>query len=188
MTTCLIVGDADNVSDDVNRARDLCEYDIWIGVKRIIGRLPFKIDAYVSLHPELAHDTIENRYRAGFNMDFDVYHNKMIPSNDKRRIQDQFKVKSFSIVDKEWAGSSGLFAVQIAKTILGADRIVLAGIPMDTRPRMGSTDPWAGGKWSVGIYQKAWVKHRPDYAEATRSMSGWTMDLLGEPTEAWLTN
>ena len=37
-------------------------------------------------------------------------------------------------------------------------------------------------------YQQAWTKRKNEIASYTRSMSGWTARLLGEPDEVWLNN
>lgn len=80
------------------------------------------------------------------------------------------------------AGSSGYFGVEVAK-YLGADRIVLCGIPMTPTPHMDSDEPWemANAHW------KHWLR---EYAKgrlhAVRSMSGRTRRLLGAPTATWL--
>lgn len=80
------------------------------------------------------------------------------------------------------SGSSGLFAVRCAIERLGADRVILCGVPMDTQPHFYGGDPWlaADGFWPAWIVAMPYIKNR------VRSMSGRTRDLLGAPTAEWL--
>ena len=77
-------------------------------------------------------------------------------------------------------GSSGLYAVEVAMH-LGATRIVLCGVPMDA-----SVNPYHGEAWTGHRnYRGPWQRHAQRLTNV-RSMSGWTLDLLGAPTEDWL--
>ena len=85
-------------------------------------------------------------------------------------------------------GSSGLLAVTVALE-LGKEnqdqlRIVLAGVPMD--PAAGNfrapSVPWA----EATVYHPAWEERAEALKKNVRSMSGWTAELLGKPTAAWL--
>jgi hypothetical protein len=79
------------------------------------------------------------------------------------------------------SGSSGLFAVQVALE-LGCDRIVLCGVPMDARPHFNG--PAWHDHWT---YRATWQRWQAaEELENVRSMSGWTRELLGEPTREWL--
>lgn len=78
------------------------------------------------------------------------------------------------------SGSSGMFGVRVAKN-LSCDRILLAGVPMDTQPHVGSTDPWTGSSEFVA----AWRAAEPKLKGKVKSMSGFTRELLGEPTLHW---
>lgn len=90
------------------------------------------------------------------------------------------------VVKAKWLGTSGLYAVQIALEDLGFDGVILAGCPIDaahgTRdPKSLMTEPDR-----VERYKPEWRLALPHIGERTRSMSGWTRELLGEPTPEWL--
>jgi hypothetical protein len=93
------------------------------------------------------------------------------------------------VLDYRWpgmtlSGSSGLFAVKAALEVLGADRVVLAGVPMSTDQRhFNKGEPWAKG----APYLDAWRIALPFIRDRVRSLSGFTRDLLGAPTPDWLT-
>ena len=97
-------------------------------------------------------------------------------------------------------GSSGLFAVTIALD-MGYDRIVLAGCPMEGALRVtypdgypgncgedkdGYHDPMPNQSRGFAVYQQAWTRHFDLIKDKTRSVSGWTQELLGAPTAEWI--
>jgi hypothetical protein len=82
----------------------------------------------------------------------------------------------------DWFGSTGLLAVKVLIEE-GFDRIVLAGVPMSSEGGHFYDDkPWSG----CDRYRVAWTVHKGEIAPFTRSMSGWTQELLGAPTPEWL--
>lgn len=83
------------------------------------------------------------------------------------------------------SGSSSLFAVRLALGPLGYDRVVLAGVPMETEPgRPGHFYPEA---FPAAIaYRGIWRAAREELAGRVRSLSGWTRRTLGRPSPAWL--
>ena len=91
------------------------------------------------------------------------------------------------IVRPRWLGTSGLYAVQIALEELGCDGVILAGCPMSAAAGTLApehslmTDPDR-----VERYKPEWRTAMPAIAGRTRSMSGWTRELLGEPDNAWI--
>jgi hypothetical protein len=82
----------------------------------------------------------------------------------------------------EWQGSTGLFAVQVARRV-GHRKVIGVGIPMTVD----------GGHferhqlWQSAIaFRQGWTAHRKEIAPYFRSMSGWTKEQFGEPTEDWI--
>lgn len=95
----------------------------------------------------------------------------------------------FNIAREKWAGSSGLFAVQIALEKLDAAGVILAGVPMDAARRATYADAeaeWGGGETYVQRYQRGWTKAHSILRARVRSFSGFTRDLLGPPTPEWI--
>lgn len=83
---------------------------------------------------------------------------------------------------ESWGGSSGLLCVAVAFE-LGCQRIVLAGVPMDKMQRhYDDSKPWGEARQ----YWPAWERRMLQMARRVRSMSGWTAEKLGEPSEEWL--
>jgi len=168
-----------------------CVWEDIAGVERMIGRTwdgmliaindvgclwPRRIDHWVSLHPDKFKVWIKERAKRGHPSGYETW-------GRRKRHDTDHEIKS-------WAGgSSGLLAVAVAYE-LGASRIILAGVPLDTRPHFAeSIVHRKGKKWSsAGAHFKSWRK--PEVLGRlegrVKSMSGRTRDLLGEPTREWL--
>lgn len=74
------------------------------------------------------------------------------------------------------SGSSALLGVQAALR-MGYKRIILCGCPL-----IGKNDK--GSKYES--FRTGWEARKKELAACVRSMSGWTRDFLGAPTEEWL--
>jgi hypothetical protein len=84
--------------------------------------------------------------------------------------------------NKDWGGSTGLFAVMIAIKE-GHQKVIACGIPMT----VDDSHYIRHQKWQSAIaFRPSWIKCRNDLAPHFRSMSGWTKEQFGEPTEEWL--
>lgn len=94
---------------------------------------------------------------------------------------------ALKVVKPKWNGTSGLYAVQIAMEELGFDGVILAGCPIDAAAgTLAPENSLMTDPARVSKYRPEWLKALPDIGTRTRSMSGWTRDLLGAPTGEWL--
>jgi hypothetical protein len=171
MKRALVLGGAACVWNDVEFALDLSEFEIVVACKRIVEHWSGPLDAFASLHPESIADSLRARREKGYSMDFAVYCDR--GSANGRGHIDHYVA--------DWAGSSGLYGVPVALH-LGADRIVLAGVPMDSSAHFDREVPWA----TVESYRKGWIRNQHRLNNVARSCSGWTRAFLGCPDEAWL--
>lgn len=117
------------------------------------------LDAWVSLHPEMY--AAWPAQRAG-NADYRTF---LYPDPPER-----------------WSGSSGLYAAQIALDHLGADKVILCGVPMDAD---AGHIHWPGD-WPWTRYRAGFEAAHPIIGHQVRSMSGWTADTYGRPETDWL--
>lgn len=178
MTSALVLGDANTVWADAEAALSLFEPDIVIACNNIGREWKGRVDHWCTLHPagckkdwKPVRYEFEARQKAGRNRPVIWAH---------KNFQD-FVDNAVS----DWGGSTGLFAVKVARVHLGVDRIVLAGIPMSSEGAHYYTDrAWV----QAHLYYKGWKNHLDEIAPYVRSMSGWTRELLGAPTQAWLTS
>ncbi len=106
------------------------------------------------------------------------------------------KHKTIQNVIRQWrAGSSGLHSLDIGINGLGLDGVIGCGVHIDDRPNQFSKKPWVSCK----SFRRGWQNHEvlPVLRARARCMSTphpvtgeppWTVTLIGEPTEEWLTS
>lgn len=142
--------------------------DLIVGTNDAGAIYPGHLDAWVTLHHERF---AEWRRRRNGN------------SNYRAFIHAPFAGIEAEIAPDRWAGSSGLFAAQVALTRLGASRVVLCGVPLDgDQAHFFSRLPWT----EAHVFRRGFEAALPVIRDTVRSMSGWTRDLLGAPDAQWL--
>lgn len=151
------------------------EFDFVIACNDVGAIWPGHLSAWVSLHPEKMGQWRDQR-RANGHPEAARYmsHGDNLPS--------WMEPAEFRFHGQDRSGSSGLFAVKVALMELGADRAVLAGIPLERSSHFFDRERWEA---AVG-YRAAWEALRPCYRARMRSMSGWTAQFLGTPTADWI--
>lgn len=173
--TALCLGGAAGIQEDWSAALALGSFDYVVACNDAGAIWSGKLDAWVTLHPEYLPRWIEQRRANGY-PDAARYlaHGDYLP--------DWMDLVEFRFPGQSNSGSSGLFAAKVALIDLGADRAVLAGIPLTRSAHFYDTAPWEA---AVG-YRAVWEGLRPEYRARIRSMSGWTAHFFGRPTSQWL--
>ena len=134
---------------------------------------PYKLDHWGTLHPDKMPDWKARRYKNKHPFIGIKYWTSNINYKD-------YGVE-FNHVE-QWNGSSGLLMVTVALT-LGFQKIILAGIPLDRKQAHYDNK----ALWNdASKYRTGWIKRKPQMLDKVKSFSGWTRDLLGEPTKEWL--
>lgn len=160
----LVVGGAACVWDDLAAAQALGEYDVVAAVNDVGAKLD-RLDFWCSLHPDKFPRWMKAR-----------------GSSDNIELWAHTKAGKLPLhVIDDWGGSSGLFAVRVLLE-KGFTRIVLCGVPMEPTAHFFDTRAWV----DCVSYRAAWQRRQPFLSRYVRSMSGWTRDLLGEPSSDWL--
>lgn len=173
----LVIGAAGGVWEEIEAAKQLCQFDVIVAVKRIGYDYPHHIDHWVSFHAALFPDWIALRRRKGY-PDVPYYWTSTYRGN-ARYGNEAYGVK-LNLIKCE-GGSSGLIGAMVG--LRYAHRVVLAAIPMD--PERGHYNK--EGSWREAVkHRKSWEDALPELQGRVRSMSGWTKELLGEPTKEWL--
>ncbi|TBE67428.1 hypothetical protein [Rhizobium ruizarguesonis] len=180
--TCVILGGAACVWDDLEQAREFGPFDATIAINDMLAHYQGEIDFAVSLHPEKFNEWMAARDAKGFSRPktFVAHAN-----NTEQGRQGAFWLDI--VMDYRWpgmgsSGSSGLFAVKVAIE-QGFDRIILCGVPMDgAQSHFFDKAPWS----EVNAFTEAWGVANPFIRDVTRSMSGQTKEWLGHPTKDWL--
>lgn len=177
--TALVLGGAECVWQDAERALAMFTPDGVIAVNDMIAAWPNKITHACTLHGEKLLDWQQARKAAKFNADYQTIYFERMKGKPAPKID--------HVIEYRWphldSGSSGLYAVK-ALLDLGFDRIVLAGVPMTQGGgHFLRQEPWD----AHNRFRGAWVGAIPHIAGKVKSMSGWTQEILGSPSPEWLT-
>lgn len=177
--TALVLGGAESVFADAERAFAMFTPAAVIAVNDMIAAWPNKITHACTLHGEKLLDWQAIRKAAKRNTDYQTVYFERLKAKPVPKID--------HVIEYRWphldSGSSGLYAVK-AMLNLGFDRIVLAGVPMTQGGgHFVRHEPWD----AHDRFRGAWVGAIPHIAGKVRSMSGWTQEILGSPSPEWLT-
>lgn len=171
MPTALILGGAQCVWQDAVNALRLFTPDAVFAVNDMIAEWPGRLDYAVSLHPDKLSVFVRAREQHGYSSGFQTWAHKASARDGVQK------------TTADWRGSSSLLAVKIAIVEEKFDAVVLAGVPMSKEQgHFKRRKPWT----SAEMYRKGWHLHLGEIAPYVRSLSGWTRELLGEPTPTWL--
>lgn len=175
MTVALCLGGAASVQDDWARALDMFQPDFVVACNDVGAIWPGHIDAWVTLHPEKLGVWRDHRRASGY------------PDAARHFVHGDYPPEWTELVEFRFpgqgdSGSSGLFTAKAALIDLGADRAVLAGIPLGAEAHFFDAQPWN----AANDFRAVWLALRREYRSRIRSMSGWTAQFCGTPTTEWL--
>ena len=169
MKPLIIIGSAPCTVDDLVGARCLCPSGCNVPLHAAADYMLVGLDSvdkylgrveYLSTyHPEDIPDCLKRRSLAGGNVDF--------------RVISHVEKAGVGIVHPHQppSGSSALLGV-LAAVKIGYRRIILAGCPLEDEKYLE--------------FRPGWQAHLDKYVGRVRSLSGWTKEFLGYPTEEWL--
>lgn len=181
---CLVVGGAACVWADVEAALELGGFAGVVGCNTVGISWPGVMDAWVSVHaPELGLWALQ-RERRGLPPHRQVLTHKAAPESEPKLSPRLTGFVDHRFPGQPHSGSSGLFALKVALIDLGFERAVVCGMPMDDAAShiRDTSKPWIGGE----AHRPGWREALPHIAQRARSMGGWTQELLGAPSPAWI--
>lgn len=182
MKTALVLGGANCVWEDAIAALDMIAPDTVVAVNEVSARWAGPVDYQVSLHPERLLVWQDERRKWGYSEPAFVVTTEKTANFEAGQ---RYPRVDFAM-DYRWpgmtaSGSSGLYAVKVALT--AADRVILAGVPMTPE----AAHFFHPARWNErDSFTDAWHRAMPFIKDRVRSMSGWTADLLGQPSQEWL--
>lgn len=182
MSVALILGGADTLHDDLRQVREQnIEYDGVIACNQAGVEWPYGLDAWVTVHPLFFlkgnnRSWATNRIRRGYTPPLRGYWTHQVRHEP---MPDNINITSWKLSGMKRFGSSGLFAVKVALIDLDYQSVVLCGIPMTSTPHFDREQNWKQAK----VFRAEWDNLTKDTAARIRSMSGWTKDKYGAPTE-----
>ena len=168
----IITGSAPCVMDDLHDLAAIGDHQDQADLMALgldaVDKYPWPIRYVATFHPEDIPEIFRRRTIAGGNRDFKV-------------ISHQQKDGVDIVISDYWdpSGSSALLGVQAALQ-MGYERIILCGCPLTGK------DHTANGANNYEVYRKGWEVKKAELDGLVKSMSGWTRDILGSPTEEWL--
>lgn len=171
---CIVLGSAKDALAEFERAQAMAPDAPVVCVNDALRTCPAPALAFATLHPEKRRRFLDGVALEGVRL----FANER-PAYDST---------PWEIVPEKWGGTSGLYAVQIALGELGFAGSIVAGVPIDHKA--GTTyarhpqKQWASG--NEARYRRGWTKALPAIGARVRSMSGWTQEILGAPSRAWL--
>ncbi len=182
MRRALVVGCAANVWKEVEQAEQFGHFDAIYCVKLAGVHWHGDRFTWVGLHPEWQAKYTAERYALGRHMNFETV---APPDSELGTAGKGHKVDrrvSYRYPGMDASASSGGYAAKVALDD-GFDRVVLAGIPMETdAAHFTRGKPWLQrDSFTIGF-----EKSVPHFAGRVRSMSGWTAQILGAPSPDWL--
>lgn len=181
MLTAVVIGGAACLHDDLARVGLV---DLRIGVNDAGYAFP-DLNAVATVHFEHVPKWRALREQAGFPptawISFDQPPH---PTLRPRPVSEPDGVEIWRPPDlTAWVwGSSSLYATGVALFVFGADRVILAGCPLDESPNLYRDElEWA----QFQRYRQWWEKVAHVMQGRVYSPSGWTAELLGRPE--WVT-
>ena len=171
----IILGGGDTVFAEFDAAARLCaeagkSVDIF-AVNDMIGAFLGSLDHAVTVHPDKIPMWRAQRAQHGF-----------LPPEHWWSIHNGLGKLGITDTAQDWQGSSGLFAVRIARE-LGYVKIILCGVPMTIEAKHFKRGvKW----WSCLSFRRGWIRRFRVLKPYVRSMSGWTQQNLGPLTLEWL--
>ena len=185
MKQAIIIGSASCVFDDFDAAVAAIGVNFDLCAVKYAGVFwPGEIDYWISLHPEKLQPFVEERGRRGHPPARRIIVHRQQMDREVGRWKYPINAEvypEFRWVENGSSGSSSLYAV---KCLLkdGYERIVLCGCPMDKT--VMHLEPNATPRFakSTEHFKRGWQQALPEIRDKVYSMSGWTRDLLGEPS------
>ena len=170
----LILGSANCVFEDKARALALFKPDYIFCTNDFGVDYPEAFDHWCTMHPDKLAGWVRARRKAGRPDAKQLW----IPQHRNPPKELTGLVRQ----SPSRGGSSGLLCCMVVLKILNC-RAVLAGVPMKVgNAHYNSPKPWT----DAVHYISAWRQSQRELDGRIKSMSGWTKELLGEPTPGWL--
>lgn len=178
----IIIGSAPCVVNDVYQAARLISSAVddsilhYMAIGLNTMDIPtWSIQYFATYHPVDIEIAKIRREAAGGNIDYKVIsHIREEEDGDGRMIK--YDVDMIIPLENP-SGSSSLLGV-LAGIQLGYEKIIVCGCPL-----IGNSSDTG---YDYAKFQKGWTHKFREIKHKTRSMSGWTKELLGAPSESWI--
>jgi len=144
-------------------------------------RVLFDIQHAASYHPDEFIEFKKRRKSIGANLNYETHSHMNGRLNKGNNTFEEVLVNHiWPLVAKHpYSGSSSLLGCQAAIG-LGYNKVIMCGCPMTGQNPNKKSHYY-------DVFQQGWIKFAPSmFGNKVKSMSGWTKEFLGCPTEEWL--
>lgn len=135
-----------------------------------VDKYDWPIKYFATYHPSEIEMSMERRAKAGGNTDCLVIAHQQHPAKEGHDLVNMI------IPCEPPSGSSSLLGV-LAGIKYGYKKIILCGCPLT-----GKNDK----EYDYAHFRAGWTAKMKEIKDVTRSMSGWTRDILGAVDKEWL--
>jgi hypothetical protein len=177
---------------DVKAAQNLTTFDAVYCVKQAGIYWTATFQVWVSLHPEWMDKYETERRSLGHPGGYEIVSLLSSEAGEHGNKGNIDRRVSYRWPKMNSSASSGIYAAKVALED-GFDKIVLAGIPMDTKaghflPETKDVHGQVRGQYWLGrdTFIDGLEKSIPHLRGKVRSMSGYTAKVLGIPDAEWL--
>lgn len=180
MRRAIVVGRARGALEEYAAVSALCDFDDVLVVGAMAAAFPGRVDHLVSFHAELFDHWASARADAGLSPAGCYWGARY---RGRNLGEDTVRCRPLRYAPCV-GGSSGFLAMEgVALGALGADRVVLVGVPMRAEDaHVGSSAPWE----EANNYWATWEEYMPRLIGRVKSASGRTRDALGFPDAEFL--
>lgn len=169
----LVIGGAPTVWEELEAAKALVgdRAHVVIATNHAGRFYEGHIDAWATLHPECFEGWRRDRGERGLNTDY-----RALVFIRRQRLH------GTEAYPQTWGQSSGLFAAELALSVMNCRAVTLCGVPLDTKAGHFHNP----GDWPIADrYRQAALEVKAQ-GLPVRSMGGWTAEVLGRPDAAWI--
>lgn len=169
----LVIGGAPTVWEELRAARAMVgdRAHLLIATNHAGRFFEDDIDAWATLHPECFEGWRQERADRGLNTDYRAL-----------LFIRRHRIPGTEAYPQTWGQSSGLFAAELALSVLGCRAVILCGVPLDTKAGHFH-DP---GDWPIADRYREGALIAKAQGLQVRSMGGWTSEVLGRPNADWI--
>ncbi|MEN6306905.1 MAG: hypothetical protein ABFD91_04045 [Anaerohalosphaeraceae bacterium] len=165
MKLLIVTGSHPDVLDDIKAIGNAAAHADYMAIGLdAVDKYLWDIEFMATYHPVDISPAAERRRKKGGNLDYTV-------------ISHERKSGVGMIIPYEEPSGGSAFLGAYAGVLMKYDKIIVCGCPLIGRNAKGE---------NYAQFRKGWEHHKEKLRGQVRSVSGWTAEFLGKPTEEWI--
>lgn len=181
---CLVTGDGRSLPHDITAFLSWnIEHDVY-AIGRSLKAYPGHIDHYADVDGDSAVWVVSNLEKNNPEKCNGYVYKHTLGEVKGFNVAWDIEQSPWDMDEVMWHGSTSLFCALTA-VAMGYERVVLAGCPLDSAGHWYHAASETGPSWHGKCYT-AWLDFaRSDESKRVRSLSGYTKQIVGEPSIIW---